>query len=153
MRRMHARMMLGMFAITVMALSSLLVAPATRASTDATEMCVTVYESAGGAGDSWTLCNFPNSLYNSSLVGDTTGLNNGCQAPFPFARSDWNDCISSIDYANLPANSRVSFYDNVNYGGDRLACLDLNGSYPGTFDMAWSANDWSSSWRIEGGNC
>jgi hypothetical protein len=79
----------------------LAVAPTTHA---VTEMCVTIWEAGNGGGDHWTLCDFPNSLHNASLRGDTTGLNNGCQSRFPFINSDWDECVSSVDYSNMPAN-------------------------------------------------
>jgi hypothetical protein len=118
------------------------------------EMCVTIYEDANGRGDSWPLCNFPSSLHNASLVGDTTGLHNGCVGSWPAINSDWNDCVSSLDYANLPAGYQVQFWSNINYGGFLIACFDADGSYPGVANLGYGLwNDQLSSWRVTGGNC
>lgn len=143
--------------LAVLATLGLLVgtAPAASAGLSAAEVCVTIYENVNGwnGGDAWTKCGtIPGTLGDSNLTGDTSGLHNGCesQASYPFTNPDWNDCASSIRYSNLPANYRVNFYINSNYGISNH-CWDANGTLNANFSGA--ENDRTSSWRVEGGNC
>jgi len=116
----------------------------------AVDMCVTINENTyPTTGDQWTLCDLPSNLKNANLTGDTTGLHGGCNGSnTPFTNPDWNDCVSSFNIAGLPANYKVVFYVNSNYGFANR-CRNVNGNY----NFGGLENDRTSSWRVEGGVC
>lgn len=124
-----------------------------HASILATEVCVTIYEDTNTSNDRWTFCALPGSAKQASLVGDTTGLHNGCQGST--IQPDWNDCASMTAYSNLPANYRIRFYSEANYGYSvphLPYCRDANGSGAPVY-IGFYMNDVLSSWRVESGNC
>lgn len=153
--------MLRSFAATLLLAFALVIpAGATSASIGplAVEMCVTIAENTGLTGDKWTMCGLPSELKNANLDNDVTGLTPvsqpSCAGEYP--QPDWNDCVSSFDYANMPANYRLRLYRNANYDagiGFSPICKDVNGSPTGSWNIVGGMNDRVSSWRIEGGNC
>ena len=118
----------------------------------AAEMGVTVGENRlADPGDSWTLVSTtPTALKVSDLSKYTTGLHDGCNTSLGVKRSSWNDCISAVSYSGMPANYRLVLYNNAGFLY-RHACWDADGSR--AYNVIGWANDYTSSWRVEGGNC
>ena len=119
----------------------------------AAEMGVTVWEDAGApnAGDSWTLVSTtPTAPKVSDLSTKTNGLHDGCNTSLGVKRSTWNDCISAVSYSGMPSGYRLVLYNNAGYLY-RHACWDADGSR--AYNVIGWANDYTSSWRVEGGNC
>lgn len=139
--------------LVISVLLVLSVAPTASAGTLSVETGVTIYEDGNFTGDRLTVISTsPTAVRISDLSKVTTGLHNGCNAPL--TKGNWSDCASSFSYSGLPAGYRVVLYSHINYDY-RLACLDANGSGRATlgifpFDLA---NDNTTSFRVEGGNC
>ena len=140
------------FATLFLLVSALMFAPATHATIDAVEGCVTIYENGNFQGDRWQKCAFTTSLYNANLTGDIIGLGGTplCNTvKWPVAGNDWNDCVSAIS-EGIPAGYVARFYRNANYSTP-IACL-----YHGAGSMSLSgtsADDEISSWRVVSGVC
>lgn len=129
---------------TLALLAGAFVAPA-RASVNAAEICVTIYENGNGAGDSWQRCGSAGSLANASLVGDIVNLGGTppCNSQWwPAAGNDWNDCVSAVR-VDGGLTGRVVFYWGTNYGG-RTYCLTTGSGFS---PLGGADNDQFSSWR------
>lgn len=116
----------------------------------AIDTCIQVYEDAGGAGDTMTVCDTPANLKVPNLGTVTTGLHNGCNRGINQS-SSWSDCISSARVTHLTANNKAVFFQDTSYSG-QVWCIDADGD-TGPFNFTGGANDVISSFRVLGGNC
>ena len=114
-----------------------------------TEIGVTVYEDANQSGDHMLTTGIaPNYPHRANLTLVTTGLVGGCNRGVNQS-STWSDCISSANVSSLPANTKLIFYRDINYGFTQT-CYDVDGSH--NIDLT-GTSDTISSFRIIGGNC
>jgi hypothetical protein len=121
-----------------------------QATPRAVEVGVTVYEDANQTGDRMLTTGIaPNLPKRANLGLVTTGLHGGCNRGINQS-SSWNDCISSASVGLLPANTKVQFWRDINYGGGLLACYDVDGSH--AIDLS-GTGDLISSFRVISGNC
>lgn len=131
---------------------ALAIVPTTRATIDATENCVTIFENAQGGHDYWQKCGFGTANYNSNLTGDIVGLSGTplCNTQWwPAAGNDWNDCVSAVSFS-APSGYCAYFYKDANYGGPILARLYATAGF---LKLPESSNDLISSWRVIATTC